>query len=415
MINVLFFYISLIFFLVMLSAFFSGSETALFSITKSELYNLAFSSGKRDNLIALIMKEPQRILVSILIGNLVVNIFLTALTTDLLMKHFGTYGHFIAIGIVTPIIIIICEIIPKVMSIQSAVRISKKIIQPLYFFHLIVTPVRMIFIAISNAIVNVFNLSVESEYDLSTKEIDIAVRINESHGHLDKEESNFIKNVLRFSKKSAENVMIPRNNAVAVPHDASIDQAVEIFRKSGVMRAPVYENNMDTIIGIIDSRDLLPYIHGIKKGKTIKRLIQEVVFYPESKELAELLNDFLTNKLQMAVLLDEYGGTSGIVTLSSIISEVMGDSFRLDDMPPKPDVREVSSKTVISADMQIHDFNDMFDEMLVSEETETVGGFVIEELGHIPSRGGYVETETYRIVVRRVVRNRVMSLEIQKL
>ncbi len=415
MISTPFLYIAIILLLVIFSAFFSGSETALFSINKSDLYNLALSSVKKDNLIALVMKEPQKILVTILIGNLVVNIFLTSLTTDILMLHLGKYGHFIAIGIVTPVIIVICEIIPKIISIQASIRIAKRVIQPLYLFHLIAAPLRIVFIFISNLIIRSFNLSIEGDHDVSTKEIDIAIRVNESRGYLDKEESSFIKNVLRFSKKSAENVMIPRNDAIAIPYEASIDEAAAIFRTSGIMRAPVFDRDMDNIVGIIDSRDLIPYIHGFRKGKSIKRLVHPVSFYPESKELADLLNDFLTNKLQMAVLLDEYGGTSGIVTLSSIISEVMGDSFCLDDMPKKQEIREVSSKTVISADMQIHDFNDTFHDTIVSEENETMGGFIIEVLGHIPSKGESVETRNYRITVRRVTRNRIMSLEIDTL
>jgi putative hemolysin len=408
-------YISIIVLLLILSAFFSGSETALFSISKSELYNLALSSNKKDNLIALLMKEPQKILVTILIGNLIVNFALTTFTTDVLMKEFGEHGHFIAIGIVTPLIIIICEIIPKVLSIQASSSISRRTVRPLNLFHLLFTPLRSVFIFISNLIVNTFQLHVESSYAVSTKEIDIAVKINESHGYLAKEESEFIKNVLRFSKKTAENVMIPRNKAVAISYNASIEDAVEMFKSSGSMYAPVYKGDMDEIIGMIDTRDLLPYIHGIKKGKSIKRVVQDVTFYPESKELAELLNDFLDNKLQMAVVLDEYGGTSGIVTLSAIISEVMGDSFRLDDTPIKLEVREVSKKTVISADMQIHDFNDTFHDLIVSDESETVGGYVIELLGHIPQKGESVKSSKHIFIVRNVSKNRIVSLEIKKI
>lgn len=409
--------ISFLFILVLLvfSAFFSGSESALFSISKSELYNLALSNKNKDNLIAALMKQPQKILISILIGNLVVNILLTTFTTNLLLEKFGDYGQFIAIAVVTPLIIIICEIIPKTMSINASIPIARKFIQGLFFFHILFFPVRIIFIAVSNFLIRLFGIQISSEHNLSQKEIDIAVRVNESNGYLDKHEGAFIKNVLRFSQKTAENVMIPRNEATSISYDAEMEEAISLFRDSGHLRIPVYKGDMDKIIGLIDSRDFIPYHFGVKSAKNFKRLIKDISHFPESKELADLLNEFLLHKLQMAVLVDEYGGTSGVVTLSAIISEVMGDNFRLDDLDQKPDVRKIKDLTVVSGDMQIDDFNDTFDDTIYSNESETVGGYVIEKTGNIPSKGDYIETSRYKIKVRNIRKNKIESLEIFKI
>ncbi|MBN2436170.1 MAG: HlyC/CorC family transporter [Spirochaetes bacterium] len=398
----------------MLSAFFSGSETALFSITKSELYNLAFSEKRSDNLIASIMKKPRKALITILIGNLVSNIFVTSLTTSILLDKYGRFGHFIAIAIVTPVVIIMCEIIPKIISLSAAVTISKKIINPLNVFHKLFFPIRTVFLIISNILIKLFKLKSDTSMSLSEREIDIAIKLNESRGFIDKDESKFIKNVLRFSKKTAENVMIPRNRAIGVEMNSTIKEAISVFKESGIMRAPVYKNNLDNVVGIIDSRDLIPYIYGQKKGKTIKPLTKKVNFYPESKELVDLLNEFLTNRIQMAVLIDEYGGTSGIVTLSSIVSEVMGESFNLDDSRQRGEVKKVRSATVVDAGMQIDDFNDQFNTDLHSTESETLGGYVLEKLGHLPMRGEFININGYNLIVRNIKRNKIISLEVKK-
>ena len=406
-------FLIIIFFLIM-SAFFSGSETALFSITKSELYNLAFSEKRSDNLIASLMKKPRKALITILIGNLISNIFVTSLTTSILLDKYGRFGHFIAIAVVTPVVIIMCEIIPKFISLSAAVTISKKIINPLYLFHKIFYPVRTVFLIISNILIKLFKLKSDPSMNLSQREIDIAIKLNESRGFIDKDESRFIKNVLRFSQKTAENVMIPRNRAIGVEMSSTIKDAISIFKESGIMRAPVYRSNLDNIVGIIDSRDLIPYIYGQKKGKTIKPLIRKVNFYPESKELVDLLNEFLTNRIQMAVLIDEYGGTSGIVTLSSIVSEVMGESFNLDDSRQKGEIKKIRSATVVDAGMQIDDFNDQFNTDLHSTESETLGGYILEKLGHLPTRGEFISINGYNLVVRNIKRNIIISLEVKK-
>ncbi|MBN2769830.1 MAG: HlyC/CorC family transporter, partial [Spirochaetes bacterium] len=275
-------------------------------------------------------------------------------------------------------------------------------------------PIRTVFLIISNILIKLFKLKSDTSMSLSEREIDIAIKLNESRGFIDKDESKFIKNVLRFSKKTAENVMIPRNRAIGVEMNSTIKEAISVFKESGIMRAPVYKNNLDNVVGIIDSRDLIPYIYGQKKGKTIKPLTKKVNFYPESKELVDLLNEFLTNRIQMAVLIDEYGGTSGIVTLSSIVSEVMGESFNLDDSRQRGEVKKVRSATVVDAGMQIDDFNDQFNTDLHSTESETLGGYVLEKLGHLPMRGEFININGYNLIVRNIKRNKIISLEVKK-
>lgn len=406
-------YIVLILILLLLSAFFSGSETALFSLKTGDILRLRKSKKKKNLRIAKIMRAPQKILISILIGNLFVNMFLSALSTDLLINEMGEYGHFIAIGIITPLIIIFCEITPKVIAVNNYEQFSKNIITLLYIFHKLIFPFRLIFVSITNLIIKIFRINVSNETSITEDELNMAVTLSQSKGVIGEQEGGFIKNVLKFSKKEAENIMIPRNEVVSISSNITIDAAYEIFQNSSVVRAPVFEDDMDHIVGQIDARDLVPYILGYKKAKTITRLIQPIVHYPSSKELGELLSDFLKNKIQIAVVIDEYGGTAGIVTLSSIISELMGDEFALTDERKKPEIKKISIDSyVISGEMQISDFTDEFKEKIKSSEAETIGGFFIEKIGHFPKRGETIEIKRHTLKVRKIKNNRIETIEI---
>ncbi len=400
---------------VLLSAFFSGSETALYSLRRSDLHRYSQSSNKREHLIYQLMRTPEKILITLLTGNLFANIIISAISTSLLLYVWGEYGHIIAIVVVTPILVIFCEISPKVISINNYENFSKKIISVLNIVHNILFPVRVVLLAITNFIIKLFSLKLDNNIAITEEELDVAVRMSHAGGLISKNEEIFLKNVLRFSKKEAQNVMIPRNKAVFIPYDSTVKEALKIFLNTGTVRAPVYKENPDNVVGMLDSRELIPHALGYKKAKKINKLIHNTYHYPASKELGELLNDFLNKKIQIAIVVDEYGGTAGVVTLSSILSELMGKNFILweDKQRAEKDIRRIDSKTtVISGDMQIHDFNFNFNENVESEDTETIGGFIIEKLGYFPRRSETVEIDRYVLKVRHIQKNRIESIEI---
>ena len=289
--------------LLFFSAFFSGSEVALFSLNKSELLRLSSSQRKPEKTIAMLMSEPRKILVTILIGNLLANMLLPALSTRLLLDIFPRYGHFMAIAIVTPVIIILCDITPKTITRSDPEGFSRRIARLLQVFHRLFMPFREALLAVNNAIIALFRLDHRHEDVITEDELDMALKMGEKDGIIGKEEGVFIKNVLRFSKKEAQNIMVPRNQAVYIPYGSSIEEAAAVFRAKGLVRALVYRKDFDDIVGVLDSRRLIPYLYGYKKARTINRLLFSIYHYPATKELGDLLVDFLVNKLQIAVVI----------------------------------------------------------------------------------------------------------------
>lgn len=399
--------------LLFFSAFFSGSEVALFSLTKSELLRLSSSQRKPEKIIAVLMSEPRKILVTILIGNLLANMLLPALSTRLLLDIFPRYGHFIAIALVTPVVIILCDITPKTITRSDPEGFSRKIARLLQMFHGLFLPFREALLSVNNAIITLFGLDYRHEDVITEDELDMAIKMGEKDGIIGKEEGVFIKNVLRFSKKEAQNVMIPRNQAVYIPYGSSIEEAAAVFRAKGLVRALVYRKDFDDIVGVLDSRLLIPYLYGYKKARTINRLLFSIYHYPATKELGDLLVDFLVNKLQIAVVIDEYGGTAGVVTLSGILSELLGRDFAMFEESYKPSIKKVGENiSVISGEMQIDDYNFAFNESLESKESETIGGYIIERLGHFPAKDESIDTGKHVLRVRRVLKKRIHSVEV---
>ncbi|HPS58487.1 MAG TPA: CNNM domain-containing protein, partial [Spirochaetota bacterium] len=278
--------------LLTLSAFFSGTEAALFSLKKSDLYRFSRSSKPGENRISRYMAEPDKVLITLLTGNLFVNLSLTALATSFLLSYFGHYGHFISIAFVTPLIIIFGETTPKIMAIHSYLEVSRYTFPVYRIFHKILSPVRYMIILITDIVIRVFGLKLEHSL-LTTEELGHVVNSGEKLGLIDKKESDIIKNMIRFTSREASNIMYPRNQALFIQKGSSISDAMELFMENEIVRMPVYGEDFDDIIGMIDSRDILSCHLGYKKSRNINKFIKPVEFFPFSKDLSELLNDFL--------------------------------------------------------------------------------------------------------------------------
>lgn len=394
------------------SALFSGSESALFSLKKADIHRFSHSKHRTERAIYSLMKNPQAILITLLIGNLFVNLVISMLSTELLLRRWPEWGHVISIAIVTPLLLVFCEISPKVMAIHSYESASKRVLPVIRLFHLILAPVRVVLLIFTNTLIRVFNLNL-SHQKITKDELGMAVRMGEQHGVLGKDEGTFIKNVLRFSKKDASNVMFPRNSAVFLQNGMSVDEAMAVFLSHGVIRIPVYEGDLDHVIGLVDSRDLMPCYLGYRKARTINRFIREIQFFPATRDLNDLLNDFLSQGIQLAIVVDEYGGTAGVVTLNKLLSELMGrDMTRWED-DSKHEIRRVDENvSIVSGEMQIDDFNHAFGERLESRNADSIGGYIIEQLSYIPKRGEVLKIEGHLLRVRYMRRHKIETVEV---
>jgi putative hemolysin len=398
--------------LTVFSAFFSGSETAFFSLRRQDLHRFSTSDNGMERSMAEMMRNPQQILITILLGNLMANLLVSMFSTRLLLQRWGDWGHWISIAVVTPFMILFCEIVPKIIALNAYEDYALRVYIPLNIIHKILWPIRQVLRFISEAIIRAFRLSLEHAM-ITEVELDHAVRSGQEDGILGRKEGYLIKNVLRFSKMEAANVMFPRSKALFIPEKATIEEAMEMFQNTGAIRAPVFKGDLDHITGMVDMRELLPSYLGYRKGRYVAPFIQEISFFPASRELTDLLNDFLEKRIQIAILLDEYGGTQGVVTLNAILSTLMGKDYNRYEIDTIPDVRFTSDGlTVVSGKMLIQDFNTRFGTKLESEHTDTMGGFFIEQFSGIPKRGDEIEIRGYRLRIRFIRRNRVESIEV---
>lgn len=412
--NSILFHLAVLFILLSLSAFFSGTEAALFSLKKSDLYRFSKSQKTNENRISRYMSEADKVLITLLTGNLFVNLSLTALATSFLLSYFGHYGHFISIAFLTPVIIIFGEISPKIMSIHSYLEVSRYAFPVYRIFHKILSPVRYIIILVTDIVIKVFNLKLEHSM-LTTEELGHVVSSGEKLGLIDKKESDIIKNMLRFTRREASNIMYPRNQALFIQKGSSISEAMNIFIEYEIVRLPVYGEDFDDIIGMIDCRDILSCHLGYKKNRTIDKFISPVEFFPFSKDLSELLNDFLLKKIQLAIIVDEYGGTAGVVTLNALLSSLLGSGFGGGDTPKKFNIKPVDDNMfIVSGDTQIDEFNSFFNTSFSSSNSDTIGGFIIERSVNFPVKGDIINTDTLEFKVRNITRRKIRTIEIRR-
>jgi putative hemolysin len=406
------FQIAILVLCVILAAFFSGSESALFSITKSDIHSLSHSQNWREKSIYKLMKDPQKILITILTGNLFVNLIISMISAKLFLQKWQNWGHIISIAIVAPLLIIFCEISPKIIALNSYRAIARKFLPVLQFFHVLLLPARLLLLLFTDAMIRIFDLKL-AHRKTSKDELGLAVNLGEQHGVIGKGEGAFIKNVIRFSKMDAANIMFPRNSAIFMPYGISIRKAMKIFLDSGVIRIPVYRGNLDHVIGMVDSRELIPFFLGYKKARNINHFIKGIKFFPASRELHDLLNDFISEGIQIAIVVDEYGGTAGVITLNQILAELMGwDMMKwMDDS--KHDIRRVDNNiSIISGEMLIDDFNSLFSENLESQNAESIGGYIIEKVSYIPKRGEELRTRKYILRIRYIKKNKIETVEV---
>ncbi len=413
--SIILIHIAIAVFFLMLSAFFSGSETALFSLKKSDLHRLANSEKGSERAIASLMNSPDSILSTLLIGNLFVNLSLAAVMTSSLLEYFGDNGHIISLAIVTPVIIILSEITPKVIAVNTYLNFSITGFPVIFFFHKLFYPARFIIMRYTDLITRVFRLDL-GHTSLTEDELRYVIKSGEEKGLIDKRESDIIKNVLRFSNKEASNIMYPRNQAVFLQHGSSIQDSMELILENDMIRIPVYKEDYDDIVGFIDSRDIMEHYLGYKKAKNINRFIRPIDFFPFSRDLTELLEDFLKKKIQIAVIVDEYGGTAGIVTLSSILSSLLGKEFGKWENYKKPGIRETEpGHFIVSGDVQLDEFNIIFNQKFFSSNSDTIGGYIIEQMNTLPVKGAKLRLNNLDITLRNAGKRKIITLEVIRL
>ena len=406
----------LIFLLVILicgSAFFSASETALTSLSKIRLRNMVDENIKNADLIMKLLEDPNRLLSSILVGNNLVNNGASALTTAITIQMFRgntESGAGVATIIITILILIFGEITPKTVAAQKAEKVALIVCKVINLCVTIFKPV----VAVLNVATGVLTrmcgcIPGEKVPLITAAELKTIVNVSHEEGVLELDERTMINNVFDFGDSKAKDVMTPRTDIIAVPLDVTYDEYVHLVKDEGFSRIPVYGEDLDDIVGILYVKDIFFLDEDEFSAETYMR---EPLFTYESKPVAELLAEMKTSRLGVAIVLDEYGGTSGLVTMEDMVEEIVGDiEDEYDDDEEEIEVIK-DDEFVVDGSTRLEDFNEMVGTELHCEEVDTIAGYILVKLGNFPKEGQELETDGLRIVVEEMDKRRIEKVHV---
>ncbi len=368
--------------LLALSAFFSSAETALTTVSKIRMKTLAEAGDRRAQLVLRITDDPSRMLSTILIGNNLVNILASSLATVLAVRVFGSAGTGIATGVLTVLVLIFGEISPKTMATIRSERISLRYSRVIWVLMCILTPVIVVINRLSNGVLRILRVDPgEKNNVLTERELRTVVELGHESGVIETEEKQMITNVFDFGDTKAEDIMVQRIDMVFVRIDASFDEVADIFREEKFTRLPVYEESRDKVIGILNMKDL---ILCDRDGFSVRAMMRDPFFTYEHKKTADLFMELRKRQINIAIVLDEYGMTAGLVTTQDLVEEIVGE-FRDDyDEGEEPLQRISDREYLVEGQMRLDDFNEALQLHLESEDYDSVGGYLIGLLDRLP-------------------------------
>ena len=397
-----------------LSAFFSSAETALTTVNKIKMRSLADDGNKRAKVVLKLTENPGKMLSAILIGNNIVNLSASSLITTIAIGFGADVAVAIATGIITVLILIFGEITPKTVATINSEKLSLVYAYPIHFIMVVLTPISFLINILARIILFILRVDPNAKPDAMTEdELRTIVEVSHESGVIEEEEREMINNVFDLGDAKAKDVMVPRVNVVFADVESSYEELIDIFREHKFTRLPVYEETTDNVIGTINMKDLLLYNH--KEDFHIREFLREAYFTYEHKVVSELLVEMREASYNIAIVLDEYGETAGLITLEDILEEIVGeihdeyDEYEEDELLTRINDFEY----VLEGSISLDDLDDRLELKLESEEYDSLGGFIIENLDRHPEVGDEITTERgLRLVVDSLNKNRVEKVHI---
>ena len=399
--------------LIFLSALFSGIETALMTLGKVKVNSLLKEGKKGAETLHRIKQKPHKLIITILIGNNLVNIGAASLATVIFTERFGSSGVGIATGIMTFLILVFGEITPKTFATQNSERVSLFVARPIEILSIILSPIVKIFEVISTFMSKIIGSKEEDE--ISEEELRTIVTMGAEEGILNKEAAGMMRNVLEFKGTKVTKVMTPNVNLQTVDGEKRLKEIIDFIVKTPYSRYPIYSKDKDKIIGILDVDDVLKNMKDKKLNIKVKSIARKAFFIPQSKEVEKLLTEFEGKEKQMAIVVDEYGDVSGLVTIEDILEEIVGDIF---DKSKRDNVliKKVDKKLIrVDAMASIEEVNKVLHLGLKGEHFNTIAGFVEHKLQKIPEKGEKIKLQNIIIEVDKVTKQGVESVKIIRL
>ncbi|NMS89121.1 HlyC/CorC family transporter [Clostridioides difficile] len=407
--------IQIIFLIVLLmgSAFFSASETALMSLSKIRIRYMQDEGVKGAKLVSSLIENPNKLLSSILVGNNVVNIAATSISTSLFIGLMGEKGVALATAVMTVLVLIFGEITPKTIAASNSEKVSLLVSKPIKAIIFILRPIVWVFNIITSVIFKLFGITNKGAKSFITEE-ELKTMVNVSHeeGVLEMEEREIINNVFEFGDMQAKNAMIQRIDMVAIDMEDSYDEIIQVFKTEKLSRMPVYEETIDDIVGILNIKDIIFLSDEEIESFDIKNYMREPFFTYEFKKITQLLEEMKLEKSQMAIVVDEYGGTSGLLTIEDLVEVIVGDIE--DEYDEEEDEIQVikEDEYIVDGSTKIGDVNELIGVNLESEEFDSIGGFIIGHLSRLPEENEVIEVDNIRFCIESIEKNRIKKIRI---
>lgn len=395
------------------SGFFSASETALMSLSRIKIRHMEEDGVRGAKLVSSLLENSNRLLSSILVGNNIVNIAATSISTSLFITLWGEQGVAAATALMTVLVLIFGEITPKTISANSPEKVSIFVAKPIKVFMVILSPIVWVFNVITKVIFKLLGVDDDGVKPFITEE-ELKTMVNVSHeeGVLEMEEREIINNVFEFGDMQAKEAMVQRLDMIAIDLEDSYDEIIELFKQEKLSRMPVYEETIDDIIGILNIKDIIFLSDEEIENFDIKQYIRDPFFTYEFKKITQLLEEMKREKSQMAIVVDEYGGTAGLITIEDLVEVIVGDIE--DEYDEEEDEIQVISPTeyLVEGSTKISDVNEILDIELESEEFDSIGGYIIGYIKHIPEENELIEVDGIKFNIESVDKNRIKKIRI---
>lgn len=374
-----------LFILVFLSGFFSSAETALSTVNRVRMRALEEDGNKKAAKVNKILDNYSKMISTILIGNNIVNLSASALATTLAMRINLPVG--IATGILTIVVLICGEIVPKTWAILCSEKLSLLYSGVIYVLMLVLTPIIIVVDKMSGAIMHLLHIDPNKKANPMTEsELKTYVDVSHEDGVIESEERKLIFNVFDFSDALAKDIMIPRINMVTVDVNDTYEQVLNIFRESMYTRLPVYQEDKDNIIGLINIKDFI--LTEDEAAFSVKDILRDAHYTYEYKKIADLMYELREKTMNVAFVLNEYGATVGMITLEDLLEEIVGEIRDEYDEDEEELIQETAERTyLVEGSMKLDDINDALGTMLDSEDYDSIGGIIIERLDRLPEDG----------------------------
>lgn len=399
--------------LLLLSAFFSGAETALTAINKLRIRSLADDNIKGANKALKLVEDPTKMLSALLIGNNVVNISASALTTTMAIDTWGSKWVGLATGALTLIILIFCEITPKSISSIKAEKIALRVAGPVLVITKLLTPIIFIMNKLCNGVMRLLAVDPnEKPTSITESELRTILEVSHEEGVLESEERRMITNVVDFGDSLAKDVMVPRIDMSFVSVDLSYYELVKQFSVDKYSRLPVYSESRDNVIGIVNLKDVFFY-DGKKEDFNIVDIMREPYFTYEFKKTSELLIEMRKESISLAIVLDEYGATAGLITIEDLLEEIVGEIRDEYDEDEEDCIKEVSdNEYIVDGNTKLDDINEALGLDIESTDYDSIAGHIIYLLDHLPEEGETVTENNVTYTVASVDKNRIDKVHI---